>query len=106
MFNCRPLDDNRQVLRMDYRINCETSEHATYQALAYAMIGTFSLGVPAYMGMLMLRRMREYKAGSESDRFVARRAADELKISDVLAADAMRDVATGREYSFLVNTYK
>ena len=106
MFNCRDLDSEHEVLRMDYRVDCETSKHQTFQVVACLMIFGFSLGVPAYMGALMLRRMQEYSASNDSDRFVARRAADELKINDVEAADAMRDVTTGREYSFLVNTYK
>ena len=37
---------------------------------------------------------------------MARRVADELKIDDKQAAEAIRDVSTGREYSFLVNSYK
>ena len=32
--------------------------------------------------------------------------ADELKLDDISAADAIRDVNTGRQYSFLVNAYK
>merc|ERR1711969_399675 len=54
----------------------------------------------------MARRMREYRVNSDSDRFVARRVADELKIDDKQAMEAIRDVSTGREYSFLVNAYK
>jgi hypothetical protein len=53
----------------------------------------------------MLRRMRNYSA-TTSERFVARRVADELQLEDRVAADAIRDVSTGREYSFLVNAYK
>ena len=54
----------------------------------------------------MVRRMRDYAGASASERFVARRVADELKLSDAMAADAIRDCNTGREYSFLVNSYK
>ena len=54
----------------------------------------------------MVRRMRDYAGASASERFVARRVADELKLADLVAADAIRDVTTGREYSFLVNAYK
>ena len=54
----------------------------------------------------MARRMRDYAGASASERFVARRVADELKLADRVAADAIRDVTTGREYSFLVNAYK
>ena len=54
----------------------------------------------------MARRMRDYAGASASERFVARRVADELKLADRVAADAIHDVTTGREYSFLVNAYK
>ena len=54
----------------------------------------------------MVRRMKDYAGASASERFVARRVADELKLADRVAADAIRDVTTGREYSFLVNAYK
>jgi hypothetical protein len=54
----------------------------------------------------MISRMNEYGSRDDADRFMARRAADELKVTDVEAADAIRDVTTGREYSFLVNAYK
>ena len=54
----------------------------------------------------MVRRMRDYAGANASERFVARRVADELKLADRVAADAIRDVTTGREYSFLVNAYK
>ena len=47
--------------------------------------------------------MKEYAIKSAADRFDARRVADELKLADTVAADAIRDVATGREYSFLVS---
>ena len=50
----------------------------------------------------MVRRMRDYVGASAAERFVARRVADELKLDDRVAADAIRDVTTGREYSFLV----
>ena len=53
----------------------------------------------------MVRRMRDYIGVSASERFVARRVADELKLDDRVAADAIRDVTTGREYSFLVNLH-
>jgi hypothetical protein len=56
--------------------------------------------------LLMVRRMRDYAGASASERFVARRVADELKLADRVATDAIRDVTTGREYSFFVNAYK
>ena len=106
MFHCRDLDGDVAVLRTDYRVICGNTEHGAMKALAGVVIVLFSVGIPVYLAMLMVRRMDEYRASSDSDRFVARRVADELKITDVEAADAIRDVTTGREYSFLVNAYK
>ena len=106
VFNCRPLDSNHAVLHVDYRVHCQEHDHQMLSVLAGLLITVFALGVPILLGWLMLRRWSEYSASSDNDRFVARRAADELKISDVEAADAIRDVTTGREYSFLVNAYK
>ena len=106
IFNCRPLDSDHQVLRMDYTVDCQTAYHQSYRVLAYMLIGGFALGTPIGLGVLILRRVQEYSGSSDGDRFVARRVADEQKISDVEAADAIRDVTTGREYSFLVNAFK
>ena len=91
---------------MDYSIDCHDPKHAIFKVIAALMIVGFAFGIPIGMGVLMLRRMREYSSKGGQDRFMARRVADELKITDVEAADAIRDVATGREYSFLVNAYK
>ena len=105
MFNCRVLD-SVSVLAMDYSVVCGTPQHGAYQSLAGIVVIAFSLGIPLGLVGLMMRRMREYGEGTESDRFVARRVADDLKLDDHVAADAIRDVSTGREYSFLVNAYK
>ena len=94
------------MLLVDYSVDCSSQQHNLFSVISLAMIVVFALGIPVGMGIMMLRRMREYSASSDSDRFVARRAADELKMDDVEAADAIRDVTTGREYSFLVNAYK
>ena len=71
--------------------------------MAGAYVIVVSLGIPICMVLLMVRRMKDYAGASVSERFVARRVADELKLEDHVAADAIRDVSTGREYSFLVN---
>ena len=129
MFNCRELDGGLSVLHKDYSIKCSTDRHAAFELIATAYVACVSLGIPLYMVrsqahgistgsctashnlslrqvLLMVRRMRDYAGASASERFVARRVADELKLADRVAADAIRDVTTGREYSFLVNAYK
>ena len=93
------------MLVKDYSIHCSTERHFTFQILAGVYVAVVALGIPLYIGVSMARRMREYRGGA-SDRFVARRVADELTLSDTMAADAIRDCNTGREYSFLVNAFK
>ena len=107
MFNCRELDRGARVLLLDYSIECNTATHMSFQAVAVVVVAVFAFGTPVYLIALMIRRMQEYQTGIDSaDRFVARRVADELHIDDVAATDAIRDVSTGREYSFLVNAFK
>jgi hypothetical protein len=105
MFNCRELDGGLSVLHKDYSISCTTDQHYWFALVAAAYVGVVSFGIPIYMVFLMVRRMREYAGASASDRFVARRVADELQVADHVAADAIRDVTTGREYSFLVGDF-
>ena len=106
MFNCRQLDGSLSVLETDYKIDCNGGRHAFYQIISGVVIVAFSIGMPCGLVVMMLRRIEDYGSGTDSDRFVARRVADELKIEDSVAADAIRDITTGREYSFLVNSFK
>ena len=103
LFNCRDLSDGLSVLTKDYGVACSTDRHFVFLLFAGVYICCVSVGIPLYMIVLMVRRMKEYAIKSAADRFVARRVADELKLADTVAADAIRDVATGREYSFLVS---
>ena len=71
IFNCRPLDSDHEVLLMDYEVDCRTSQHYTYEILAFVMIGVVALGAPIGLAVLMVRRVQEYSGSSDSDRFVA-----------------------------------
>ena len=82
----------------DYSIHCSTEKHRAFQVVAAAYVVVVALGIPVFMATLMVRRMREYRGGSGANRFVARRVADELKLDDQVAEDAIRDCNTGREY--------
>ena len=106
MFNCRTVGADLSVLVKNYSIHCLTSKHKVFQVVAGLYIVVVAFGIPLRMAWLMFKRMREYGSGSASDKFVARRAAEELKLNDEVAADAIRDCSTGREYSFLVNAFK
>eukprot|EP01051_Picozoa_sp_SAG22_P002087 SAG22_NODE_89_length_21278_cov_16.698758_6_plen_888_part_00 len=106
MFNCRKVGVELSVLVKDYSIHCSTEKHQVFQVIAGLYIATVAFGIPLRMARLMFKRMQEYGGGNASDRFVARRVADELKLDDAAASDAIRDCSTGREYSFLVNAFK
>ena len=81
MYNCRHLDGGIEVLRTDYRITCSTAEHGMFMAVAAVVITLFSFGIPMYLGILMVRRMGEYDASNDSDRFVARRVAESSSLA-------------------------
>ena len=105
-FNCRTLGPTLAVLQADYSINCMTSEHAAFRLLAGAVVVLFSAGVPVLLMVLMLRRTREYSVLTVADRWVARRIAEELKLDDRLAVDAVADIRMGTQYSFLVSAFQ
>eukprot|EP01045_Picozoa_sp_COSAG04_P033574 COSAG04_NODE_7002_length_1211_cov_2.312950_2_plen_135_part_00 len=65
MFNCRPLDGAVNVLRTDYRINCNSPEHGPYEVIAAIVIALFSFGIPLYLAaaMLCLKRVGIEDAG-------------------------------------------
>ena len=86
------------MLVKDYSLHCWTEKHRVFQVISGAYVVFVALGIPVFMATLMVRRMREYSDGSGADRFVARRVADELKLDDRVAADAIRDCNTSREY--------
>ena len=75
MFLCRELDGGIRILIKDYSISCSTSQHKLFQLIAVIYVGVIAFGIPIYMGLLMVRRMRDYST-SASERFVARRVTD------------------------------
>ena len=106
LFNCRRLTDSMSVLTSDYSIVCESDEHRAFQIVGFFVIVCFAIGVPIGTMVLMFRRMQEYRGQHATDKFIARRVADELKVSDEVALDTMRDIAMGRQYSFLLSSFK
>ena len=65
-----------------------------------------AFGIPLYMVVHMVRHFEKHSRNSDGDRFVARRVADELQLTDEQARDAIRDVAQGGGYPFLVNAFQ
>ena len=106
LFNCRRFTESMSVLTSDYSVVCQDSQHRAFQFVGLIVIVFFAIGVPVGTLVLMVRRMTEYRSQNSGDRFIARRVADELGVSDESAMDAIRDVSMGRQYSFLLSSFK
>lgn len=93
------------VLQADYSVDCTTDEHGSFRLLAGAVAVFFSAGVPVALMVMMSWRTRQLSTQTDADRFVARRIAEELKLDDRAAVDAINDVRMGTDYSFLVSAF-
>ena len=55
MFACEVLDDGKNYLRADYRIECDSAKHQTLQIFAGFMILLYPVGIPLLYAGLLLR---------------------------------------------------
>lgn len=56
-FACEKLDDGKNYLRSDYRLECDTVKHKGFQVFAGFMIALYTVGIPAlYAGLLFRDR--------------------------------------------------
>ena len=61
-------EDGKNYLRADYRIQCDSPKHRGFQVYAGFMIVVYTLGVPAFYGVLLFRDrkiLRHDQAGRE-----------------------------------------
>lgn len=54
-FACEELADRKIYLRSDYRIECESSKHKSFQVYAVFMILVYTVGIPALYAGLFFR---------------------------------------------------
>ena len=54
-FACDPLDDGKNYLRSDYRIECDSPKHRGFQAYAGFMIVVYTVGIPAFYAGLLFK---------------------------------------------------
>eukprot|EP00903_Cladosiphon_okamuranus_P017273 g15917.t1 len=54
-FVCEELDDGKNYLRADYRIECDSSKHRAFMGYAGCMILLYTVGIPAFYGALLFR---------------------------------------------------
>ncbi len=54
-FACEDLDDGKNYLRADYRIECDSPRHRGFQVYAVFMIGVYTVGIPVLYGMFLFR---------------------------------------------------
>ena len=55
MFACDELDDDRKYLRVDYRIECDASNHNALEIYAGFMVVLYVIGIPAFYGLLLYK---------------------------------------------------
>ena len=70
-FACEPLDDFKNYLRSDYRIECDSPKHRRFQVYAGFMIVLYTAGIPAWYACLLYRdrdvlRQEQKDVGSAS----------------------------------------
>lgn len=71
MFACEDLDDDKQYLRADYRIECTSSKHRAVRVYAGFMVALYPVGIPVFYAFLLLRNQTLLK-----DNNTSRRASD------------------------------
>lgn len=67
-FACEDLDDRKNYLRADYRIECDSSKHRAFQVFAGIMILVYPVGVPLFYGYLLYNNRRLLKSEDEGER--------------------------------------
>ncbi|CAN0083900.1 unnamed protein product, partial [Laminaria digitata] len=55
MFACDDLEDGKNYLRADYRVECDSSQHIAFQVYAGFMILLYTVGIPALYASLLFR---------------------------------------------------
>ena len=54
-YACEDLEDGKNYLRADYRIECDSRKHRTFQVYAGFMMLFYTVGIPALYGVLLFR---------------------------------------------------
>ena len=54
-YACEVLDGGKNYLRADYRIECDSRKHRTFQVYAGFMMLFYTVGIPALYGVLLFR---------------------------------------------------
>ena len=66
-FACEELDDGKDYLRVDYRIECDSSKHEAFQIFAGIMIFVYPIGIPAFYAFLLYKNREVLKDGEERE---------------------------------------
>ncbi len=54
-FACEDLEDGKNYLRADYRIECDSTRHRGFQLYAGLMVLIYPVGIPAFYSVLLFR---------------------------------------------------
>ena len=54
-YACEDLEDGKNYLRADYRIECDSPKHRAFQVYAGFMVVLYTVGIPAFYSVLLFR---------------------------------------------------
>ncbi|CAN0415640.1 unnamed protein product [Ectocarpus sp. 12 AP-2014] len=66
-FACDELDDGREYLRADHRLNCDTSTHLAFMVYAGLMIGVYPVGIPLVFAIVLWRKRSRLTVADRDD---------------------------------------
>ena len=66
-YACEDLEDGKNYLRADYRIECDSPKHIAFQVYAGFMVALYTVGIPALYSFLLFRD-REILTSERVDR--------------------------------------
>ena len=70
-FACDHLEDGKFYLRADYRIECDSAKHETFQVYAAVMVATYTFGIPAFYATLLFKNHDDILQNDEPRRAIA-----------------------------------
>eukprot|EP00903_Cladosiphon_okamuranus_P013951 g12975.t1 len=54
-FACEDLEDGKNYVRADYRIECDSAKHKAFQVYAGLMMLLYTVGIPVFYGVVLFR---------------------------------------------------
>jgi len=77
-FACEELDDGKDYLRVDYRIECDSSKHQAFQIFSGVMIFVYPIGIPLFYAFILYKNRTVLKDEKERETSLKVQPVDDL----------------------------